>query len=562
MIGTIRKHQTWLWAVIITLTIISFVWFFSPYSKMNSGSRGPINYGSINGERITAEDYANAWHEIELQFFFRSSGNWPNEEAKRMGFDQEKETYQWLLLVQKQRQMGIHISSEVAAQTALAMLGQFQKQEHLTPQIFRERILEPHGLRLDDFDRFMRHYLGIQELITTVGLSGKLITPQDVKAIYVREHEELATEAAFFSATNYMASVTVTPEAVAQFYASDTNKYQIPDRVQVSYVKFDLTNFAAEATQELAKMTNMDQEIDTAYQQNPTNLLLQAKAQSLAEAKVKIREGRLKMFEAQQARKKAVEFATVLFAMEPLRAENLAVLAKTNGLTVCVSAPFDREDGPKDLDVLEDFAKAAFALTPEDPFAPPIVGREAVYVMAFNKQIPSEIPPLDKIRDQVTADYKHNQALTRARQEGSTLSQKVILGMAQGKTFAAICEEAKAKRVVLPPFSLSERRVAEAEEFLTLDQLKHLAFSTPPGKASNFQATSDGGVILYVKSKSPPDNAKMNFDLPAFAQNLRLTRQQEAFNVWFSREYDKGMRDTPIAQRKQQNPAMSRSRKT
>src|SRR6266567_9612386 len=339
MIGTIRKHQTWLWAVIITAIIISFVWYFSPYSKINSGRGGTANYGSINGERITPENFANAWHETELQYFFRSGGNWPNEESKRMGFDQERETYQWLFLAQKQAQMGIHISSEMAAQTARGMLSQFQKQD-LTPQIFLQRILQPHGLDFEDFDRFVRHYLGIQELIATVGLSGKLVTPQDAKAIYIREHEELATEAVFFSATNFLSGITAPPEAVAKYYASETNKYEIPDRVQVSYVRFDLTNYVAAATQELAKMTNLDQQIETTYREKGTNLLREVKAQTLEEAKVKIRENQLKAFEAQSAHKKAAEFATVLFDMTPARAENLDEFAKTNSLTVKVTAPF------------------------------------------------------------------------------------------------------------------------------------------------------------------------------------------------------------------------------
>src|SRR5262245_46937809 len=105
MFGTIRKHQTWLWAIIITLTIISFVIFFSPYSKLDNSSRGSANYGSINGVRISQEDFYKAAREVELQYFFRSGGNWPNEEAKKMGFDRERETYQWLLLIQKQQQM-------------------------------------------------------------------------------------------------------------------------------------------------------------------------------------------------------------------------------------------------------------------------------------------------------------------------------------------------------------------------------------------------------------------------------------------------------------------------
>src|SRR5437899_1800361 len=116
MIGTIRKHQTWLWAIIITVTVISFVIFFSPYSKVSNVSRGQVYYGSINGERIREEDFVNARREIDLRYFFLSSGNWPTEqEAKKAGFDVERETYQWLLLIRKEQQMGIHISGDVAA---------------------------------------------------------------------------------------------------------------------------------------------------------------------------------------------------------------------------------------------------------------------------------------------------------------------------------------------------------------------------------------------------------------------------------------------------------------
>src|SRR3954468_2076470 len=171
MFGTIRKHQTWLWAVIITLTVISFVIYFSPYSKLNNARRGEANYGSINGERIQEHDFNDALREVELQFFFRQGGKWPGEDAKRMGFDEEREAYQWLLLVQKQNQMGIHISSEVAAQTARGMLGQLSQnlRQDVSPQAF-QRILEQRGFSMADLDRFCRHYLGIQELIATVGL--------------------------------------------------------------------------------------------------------------------------------------------------------------------------------------------------------------------------------------------------------------------------------------------------------------------------------------------------------------------------------------------------------
>ena len=139
--------------------------------------------------------------------------------------------------------------------------------------MFIQQVLQPRGFELDDLERFVRHYMGVQELIATVGLSGKLVTPQEIRDLYKREHEELATAAVFFSASNYLAGVTVPPDAVTQFYTNRLAVYRIPDRVQVSYVRFDLTNFLAEANQELARMTNLDLQIEEAYRQGGTNFL-------------------------------------------------------------------------------------------------------------------------------------------------------------------------------------------------------------------------------------------------------------------------------------------------
>ena len=55
--------------------------------------------------------------------------------------------------------------------------------------------------------------------------------------LYKREHQEVATEAVFFSASNYLAGVTVPPSALAQFYTNRLAVYRLPERVQVSYVR-------------------------------------------------------------------------------------------------------------------------------------------------------------------------------------------------------------------------------------------------------------------------------------------------------------------------------------
>ena len=94
--------------------------------------------------------------------------------------------------------------------------------------------------------------------IQTIGLAGALITPQEAAAIYQREHQELSAQIVFFSASNYLVVRSpVTPEAIAQFYTNYLAEYRLPDRVQVNYVEFKVTNFLAQAKAEWAK-TNFD----------------------------------------------------------------------------------------------------------------------------------------------------------------------------------------------------------------------------------------------------------------------------------------------------------------
>ncbi|HWI58747.1 MAG TPA: hypothetical protein VNZ22_16095, partial [Bacillota bacterium] len=364
-----------------------------------------------------------------------------------------------------------------------------------------------------------------------------------------------STAAAFFSASNYLASVNVTPEAISQFYSNRLANYRIPDRVQVSYVKFGVSNYLGQAESESSK-TNLSEMVDANYQRLGTNAATYfPEAKTPADVKARIREQMIRSEAMALARKKAGEFAAPLFDMEPMRAENLQKKAKEAGLPVKTTAPFDREEGPKDIEAGPDFVKAAFRLTPEEPFASPMVGQDGVYVFALDKRIPSEIPPLNQVRDRVVADYKQYQATMLARQAGMAFAQSVTNGLAQGKTFAALCAQANVKAVDLPAFSLSSRSLPEIDERVNINQLKQVAFGTPPGKASTFQPTSEGGMVVFVKAKLPLDQARMKSDLPGFVSNLRRSRQEEAFQDWFRKEADKGLRDTPLA-RPQQPPAM------
>jgi hypothetical protein len=526
MFGTIRRHQTWLWVIIITFTVVSFV-IFGTGSKMgNPLSRSSANYGAINGKPITADEFNNAHREVLINYLMMT-GQWPDADpnARRMGFNENEEVYKRLFLISKENELGIQPSLEAVASFAHDRLGK-------APLETVEKAIAERGMDAADLERYMRHEFGVRQLLEVAGLSGKLVTPQEAEALYRREHQDLSASMAYFSASNYLDSVTVTPEALTNFYNQRVASYKIPPRRQVDYVRFNVTNYLAKAQ---SSMTNAARDVESVYQKYGTNAAPGAKTPE--EAKAKIKEELVRQSALMEARRDALKFAEELDKLGQKTLASFEGLAKTNGLTMAVSAPFTEQGLPEGLEVSGNFNQAAFGLSAEDPFAGPIQGQDGWYVMTLKQTIPEETPPLKSIEAKVTAEYKLTQAYQKAVMAGLTFANSLTNGLAQGKSFATLAAEAKVKPEALPPFSLNTRSLPpEIEERISFQRLKRLAFSTPDGKASPFTQTQDGGLILYVQSHLPLDEAKVKKELPDYITYIRQVRQEDAFNQWFVKQ--------------------------
>ncbi len=542
MIGTIRKHSKWLWWIIAGLTIISFIgWNIAPANR-NGGVGGNGVYGTLYGHKITQQEYINARNEFYLFYWIRNR-DWPDRNPNIKEQDLEEQIYLRLMLTQKADALGIYVGDKAAADAASEMLLSLGRNGQSVPfQAFVKQVLTQKGLTADDFERFARNDVVIQQLIQTLGLTGSLITPQEAAAAYQREHQEVSAQIVFLSASNFVSQAAVTPAVVAQFYTNYLAQYRLPDRVQVNYVEFNLTNFLAQAKAEWAK-TNLEENVNATFQQYGMGEFPDAKTPD--EAKAKIREARIRERALADARAQANDFATAVFNLNPLRADNLATAAKQKGLTVRLTAPFASLYGPDEFTAPPAFTKAAFALTSEDPLAGPILGPTGVYVIALAKQLPSEIPSLDQIRDRVTLDYRTMQATMIAQRVGTNVAPALAGQLMAGHSFASACIAAGLQPETLPPFSLSTQELPELGDRLKLNEFLRIVANIPAGHASPFLETEDGGFIVYVQSRLPVDQTAMSADLPQFTARLRGARETEVFNQWIQTEANRQLRNTP-----------------
>lgn len=534
-----------MWGAIIAVIIPSFVIFFSPDAGF--GGRRQVDVGTMGGRAIPQQDFANAYYETELRFRL-SNGEWPSQQDSQFGFDLERESRNRVLMVKKLEDLGIRVPDSAAAQ----WLSRVFRDQRGTPGAvlydqFVRNVLMQHGLRERDLERFARNEVGLQHLIQVAGLSGRLVTPREAESLYRIANEQMLTQVAHFSASNYLGNVSINETNLSQYYTNRMATYRIPKRVQVKYIAFDPTNYLAEADQQIAtRFTNITEAVNYIYQNQGAQSFVDTNNQVLpeAQAKEKIKEEMRKQQAMLAARKHAGEFAVALENIAKSKGDENASptvddfgkLAAENKLSIQITEPFKEFEQPKGLIVSDNFSRTAFSLTPQEQVSSPIRGEDAIYIIAYHKEIPSEMPPLSDIRERVVQDYRQSEALRLARQAGENFQTTLTNGVAQGKTFEQVCAETKVNPIELPPFSLRTSSLTNLDERLDLSRIKSLARDLQPGKASPFTYTRDGGMIVHLKSRVPVDEAKMKAELPEFTAELTRSRQYEAFADWLNQE--------------------------
>jgi hypothetical protein len=563
MIATLRKHGKWILYLVAGATIFSMVYYigYNPATRGGGGGSRTIDTnvigGTIYGRKVSPEEYERAHRDVNLYFLF-NAGVWADRDPNLTPEELQQQIYARIMMARKAQSLDVHVSDEQVAQAAAQHLRSPQLlramgangQNSVPFGTFVKQVLNPAGLTADDFENFVRDDLAIDQLQQTFGLPGLLITPQEAAAEYMKEFQEMSAQIVFFSASNFLSHVSISPQEVGMFYTNYMVNYRVPDRVQVSFVEFSASNFLGQAQKEL---TNLDSQVSAIFTQYGTNAT--PGATTPEEAKAQIRHFFLIKQGLSDAADQASAFAQAVFnvstsANKPASVADLVSVARQKGLPVHTPAPFSAEYGPEDFAAPAAFVQQAFQLSTNSPLAEPVVGTYSIFVMGLVTNLPAEIPSLDQIRGKVTDDMRLQEATIMAQRTGTNFVHNLFLQMAAGKSFSAASVAAGAAPQMLPPFALATQELPELGGRATMNQLRQAVVTTATGLPSGFVPTDDGGFVLYVESKMPIDQTKMASELPRFTAELRQQRQSQMFNDWYLHEANRELANTPLSHMK------------
>lgn len=532
MFGTIRKHSQWMWMIIITVIVISFVVFFTPGAFQDSG-RAKFNV-AIDGRNFTQDQLNAADREVRVGALLGLARRpESNDEATQRAFER-------LLLTAKLEQYGILVGPEATARWIRDRImrdnGPFAG---MTFEQVAEQFIKPAGLSAEDLTRFARHQAGLEVLLDSIGSPASLITPQEVEAAYLRDNEKLEVEVAFVANSNFLAKVTLDPAEVTKFYSNTVANYRSPDRVQVHYVRLATSNYVAAAESALNAGGGLEESVNRTYLQQ-TNFYAGV---AEAEAKQRIKQSMIDQEALKLAKRKAYDFINKYYESPfaggaAKAAELLGATAKAEGLEMKTTNPFAREERPADLAVAQEFADAAFDLSNEDPLSTAVSAPDGYYALCFDQKFPGTFQPLEQVKEKVEKDFRADRARTLAREAMDKFHQAATNTVAGAQSFSALAELSGFTVARIPALTLRTTTVPGVTLPADIRTISAMANNMETNTVGRPQFAADGWMIVRTGARTAPTAEETAAGLVEYRDSLRRARESEMLSDWVMKQVE------------------------
>lgn len=534
MIGSIRKHSNWLWAIIVTAVIASFVIWSDAGGGRNSFDFGGSDFGKLYGRPITRDQLLKARTAVSVDDALRGG------RARGASADNERQVAELMVLQAKVKEMGIQVSDDAVGKYLRenfkdASTGTFNY------DVFIQNLLQRTRIDESTFLEHIRQQVAIQHMVETVGAASRLVTPREVESDYRRDNERWVTKAALFSVSNRVASITAKPEELTKFYSNRIAYYRIPERSVLVYVRFDATNYIAEAESMISKEAGFTNRLEEFYKQRGAEMFRDENDKLLSKeaALRKIRDEASSQGALGLARQAAVRFNDELGALTNVTASSFAMTASKLKVPLRSTTPFRVGERIMGLETVQSLPQRVAGLNAETPYTEPLDGDGFVVIPMLQTKLPPEIPSFETVRERVLQDYKMDRARAATREAGEKFQATAAAGLASGKRFDDIISSEKVPVISVPEFTTAAQNVAGLDSRLNLYLVRNAATSAKSNGVSRYTESSDGGFVLYLEKKEPVSDEAVKLALPTALAEARQQRRMSVFQSWFASEFQK-----------------------
>ncbi|HTZ21384.1 MAG TPA: peptidyl-prolyl cis-trans isomerase [Opitutaceae bacterium] len=520
-----QHHFRTVFAVLLAITIISFVFVYSASSGIGRAERRTVDRPYFGINLSSAEDSQRMLGDASLSALLNLGYS---------GVDNEQ-LQQYAL--QRQAALSFAAQLHLPAPTPQELTdflktmrvfagqnGEFDPQAYAS---FRANLKANPRMREIDVSRVVADDYRVDRVQKLFAGPGYVL-PGDIARQLTRADTSWKLAVATVDYDSFKPTLAPTDAELTKYFEDNAFRYEIPPRFSGSYVEFPYVNY-------LVQVSVTDQEVKAFYDANPARFPAPGKTDAKAKdvksdpaadfAAVQSQVATtLKLERARRLALKAASDLTLALFESKVTPESVVADLAARKLTLKPLTPFPRGEGPAEFGGSPEIGAQAFKLAPDHFFSDALPAPASAVVLFWKETIPSRKPLFAEVRAKVATDYNENEKRKRFVDLGRTLKATLEARLKAGDSFAKAVETAAAASSVkieartLEPFTL--RQPPQDLDYAVYGTLEHL----DKGQLADMTISATKGFLVYAVEKKTPELSEANPQYVAVkAQLARVT---------------------------------------
>jgi PPIC-type PPIASE domain/SurA N-terminal domain len=193
--------------------------------------------------------------------------------------------------------------------------------------------------------------------------------------------------------------------------------------------------------------------------------------------------------------------------------------------------------------------KVAFTLAPQEPNSDPIQSADGFAILHLAGIVEARPLTLDEAKQKIVDQIKNERSREMATAKGRKAAETLRNGLKGGQPLQSTLEQAGGlKPEKLEPFAAADEADAKnppekpKNEPADMMMIKNVSAQLQPGEVSEFVPWIDGGLIVLMEKREPPDPAKYQQTKATFEERYLKNAGEVVFMEWLrDRQRDAGL---------------------
>ena len=180
--------------------------------------------------------------------------------------------------------------------------------------------------------------------------------------------------------------------------------------------------------------------------------------------------------------------------------------------------------------------QAAFKLTQQEPNSDPVQAADGFAILHLAGVVEARPLTLDEAKQKIVDQIKNDRSREMAMAKGRKAAETVRNGLKAGQPLQFTLEQAGGlKAEKMEPFTVADAADAKnptekpKNEAADMMMVKNVSAQLQPGEVSDFVPWIDGGLIVLMEKREPPDPAKYQQTKATFEERYMKTASEYVF---------------------------------